>query len=165
MTGPVVLVPLDGSKSALCALPVARGLAALKQASVRILHVSGAPGPLGKTAATLGLAPADLRGATLEVRAGGAAEAILAAASAVTVTVASTMVYRAIDVDSEASSRLRVVGNILPIAAVANILILLPLLGPQPTWRGLLLASSRSKITRSGQFESCPKLRGELLGY
>jgi len=36
-------------------------------------------------------------------------------------------------------------------AADANaliLLLLLPLLGPQPTWRGLLLASSRSKMTR-----------------
>jgi hypothetical protein len=32
------------------------------------------------------------------------------------------------------------------VAANANALILLPLLGPQPTWRGLLLVSSGSKM-------------------
>ena len=77
----VVLAPLDGSKSALGALPIARRLAELKQVPVRILHVSDAPAPLGETAASLGLAAADLRGATLEVRAGAPAEAILAAAA------------------------------------------------------------------------------------
>ena len=81
MTGPVVLVPLDGSKQALGALPIARRLAELAKASVRILHVTEAAGPLGKTAEALGLAAADLRGATLEVRAGSPAEAILAAAA------------------------------------------------------------------------------------
>jgi len=81
MTGPVVLAPLDGSKHALCALPVARRLAALEQASVRILHVTDETASLGETAGQIGLAPADLRGATLEVRTGDPAEAILAAAA------------------------------------------------------------------------------------
>ncbi|HEX3407116.1 MAG TPA: universal stress protein [Caulobacteraceae bacterium] len=80
MTGPVVLVPLNGSRRALAALPIARRLAELRKVPVRILHVTEAAGPLGKTAVTLGLAPADLRGATLEVRAGSPADAILAAA-------------------------------------------------------------------------------------
>jgi nucleotide-binding universal stress UspA family protein len=82
MTDAVVLVPLDGSKHALGALPIARRLAELARASVRILHVTEEIGPLDKTGASLGLEPADLRGATLEVRAGTpAAEAILAAAA------------------------------------------------------------------------------------
>lgn len=81
MTGPVVLVPLDGSKNALSALPIARRLAELEKAPVRILHVTGAAAPLGQTAVSLGLAPGDLSGATLEVRAGAPAEAILAAAA------------------------------------------------------------------------------------
>jgi nucleotide-binding universal stress UspA family protein len=81
MTGPVVLVPLDGSKSSLCALPVARRVADLEQAPVRILHVNNETRPLGETAGRLGLEPADLRGATLEVRAGAPADAILATAA------------------------------------------------------------------------------------
>jgi nucleotide-binding universal stress UspA family protein len=81
MTDPVVLVPLDGSKNALCALPIARILADLEKAPVRILHVSEEIGPLSKTAESLRLEAADLRGATLEVRAGDPGEAILAAAA------------------------------------------------------------------------------------
>jgi nucleotide-binding universal stress UspA family protein len=80
MTGPVVLVALDGSKRALGALPVARRLAELEKASVRLLHVTEGSGPRDDTAEALGLQPADLAGATLEVRAGKSAETILAAA-------------------------------------------------------------------------------------
>lgn len=81
MTDTVVLVPLNASKSAHSALPVARRLAGLAKAHVRILHVTEAARPLGETAAALGLQPADLRGSTLEARAGDTAEAILAAAA------------------------------------------------------------------------------------
>jgi nucleotide-binding universal stress UspA family protein len=81
MTDPVVLVPLDGSQSALCALPVAKALAELDKAPVRIVHVTEEVGPLSRTAEALRLAPADLRGCALEVRAGKPGEAILAAAA------------------------------------------------------------------------------------
>ena len=80
MTQPVVLVPLDGSPEALGALPVARRLAELQKASLRILHVTDETRPLGETAKALGLAAADLRGATLEVCGGHPAERMLAAA-------------------------------------------------------------------------------------
>jgi PAS domain S-box-containing protein len=69
--------------------------------------------------------------------------AILALTSAFTVTVASVMVYRAIDVDSNASSRLRVVGNVLPVAALANIVIVLVI------WR-LAAADSRRQTESAG---------------
>jgi nucleotide-binding universal stress UspA family protein len=81
MTDPVVLVPLDGSPNALCALPVARRLADLLKAPLRILHVSEESRPLGETAKSLGLETADLRGATLEVCNGRPADRILAAAA------------------------------------------------------------------------------------
>jgi nucleotide-binding universal stress UspA family protein len=81
MTDPIVLVPLDGSKQALSVLPIARRLAALVKAHLRILHVTEADRPLTETAAALGLEPAHLRGCTLEARAGDPAKAILAAAA------------------------------------------------------------------------------------
>ncbi|HEY2482367.1 MAG TPA: universal stress protein [Caulobacteraceae bacterium] len=81
MTDPIVLVPLDGSKTALGVLPLARRLAGLAKAHLRILHVTEAARPLGETAGALGLQPADLRGATLEARAGDPADAIVAAAA------------------------------------------------------------------------------------
>ena len=81
MTDTVVLVPLDGSENALCALPVARRMADLGKGPVRILHVIEEVEPPGETAGSLGLEPADLGGAALEVRSGRPAEAILAAAA------------------------------------------------------------------------------------
>jgi nucleotide-binding universal stress UspA family protein len=81
MSGPVVLVPLDGSKQALGALPIARRLADLLSVPVRILHVAEQPGPLAETADRLGLEPTHLRGATLELRAGSPPQAIVGAAA------------------------------------------------------------------------------------
>ena len=78
---PTVLVPLDGSKSALGVLPVAQRLAGLAKAHLRILHVTETARPLGETAASIGLEPADLRGGVLEARAGDPAQAIVAAAA------------------------------------------------------------------------------------
>ena len=80
MTGPAVLVPLDGSKAALGALTVARRLAELQDIPLRIVHVTDQARPLPEIAAQLGLEPEHLRSATLEVRAGDPAEAILKAA-------------------------------------------------------------------------------------
>jgi nucleotide-binding universal stress UspA family protein len=81
MTDAIVLVPLDGSKRALAVLPVARRLAKLAKAHLRILHATEADRPLGEIAGALGLRSADLRGATLEARAGAPAEVIAAAAA------------------------------------------------------------------------------------
>jgi nucleotide-binding universal stress UspA family protein len=50
MTDPVVLVPLDGSKHALCALPVAKRLAALMKASVQTLDTTEAETVLASAA-------------------------------------------------------------------------------------------------------------------
>lgn len=54
VTGKVVLVPLDGSNNALCALPIAKRLADLARGAVRILHVTDEIRPLGRTAELLG---------------------------------------------------------------------------------------------------------------
>ena len=77
MTGPVVLAPLGGSKTVLCALPVAKGLSTLQDVPLRILHVDERDQPLAETARQLGLEPEHMRGATLDVRAGDPAQAIL----------------------------------------------------------------------------------------
>jgi nucleotide-binding universal stress UspA family protein len=81
MSDPAILVSLDGTKNALRALPVARHLADVEGSPVRILHTSEQVRPLTEAAQRLGLGPAHLRGATLEVRAGKPAETILAAAA------------------------------------------------------------------------------------
>ena len=60
MTAAVVLVPLDGSKSALCALPIARRIADMGKRPVRIVHVTEEAGRSGETPESLGLKPADL---------------------------------------------------------------------------------------------------------
>jgi PAS domain S-box-containing protein len=73
--------------------------------------------------------------------------AILAMASAITVTIASVMVYRAIDLDSNASSQLHVVGNILPVVALANIITVLVI------WR-LAAADSRRQRESTGALQA-----------
>ena len=77
----MILLPLDGSKAALAALPVANVLSSLKRAPLRILHVTEqAPPPLDELASRLGVSPATLRNASIEARGGEAADSILQAA-------------------------------------------------------------------------------------
>jgi hypothetical protein len=57
------------------------------------------------------------------------------------------MVYRAIHLDSKASSWLHVVANILPVAAVANIIIVLVI------WR-LAVADSRRQAESAGALQA-----------
>jgi PAS domain S-box-containing protein len=73
--------------------------------------------------------------------------AALALLSAATVTVASVIVYRAIDQDSGASGRLRLAGTILPVAALANVVVVLVI------WR-LAAADSRRHAESAGAFEA-----------
>lgn len=80
MTEPVILVPLDGSRAALKALPVAKVFSDLAGAPVRVLNVAEQAKPLTELARELGASPAALGGASLECRAGQPAEVILRAA-------------------------------------------------------------------------------------
>ncbi len=81
MTEPMILLPLDGSKAALAALPIANVLAGLKRAPLRILHVTEqAPPPPDELVSRLGVPPATLRSASIEARSGEPADAILEAA-------------------------------------------------------------------------------------
>jgi nucleotide-binding universal stress UspA family protein len=83
VTGSVILVPLDGSQPALNALPIAKALAILEGAPIRILHVADRTPPLAELAAQLGVPPSELRGASIDVRPGQAAAVILEAAEEV----------------------------------------------------------------------------------
>jgi len=80
MTRSVILLPLDGSQPALNALPVAKVFSALEDAPLRILHVSERAPPLPELARQLGVEPAELRGASIDSRAGEPAAVILDAA-------------------------------------------------------------------------------------
>jgi len=77
MNPPVILVPLDGSRHALVALPVARGLASVLGAVIHFLHVSKRELPPEKLLQALRLSPEDVRGAVVDQRVGDPAEAIL----------------------------------------------------------------------------------------
>jgi nucleotide-binding universal stress UspA family protein len=70
MNGSAILVPLDGSHSASNALPVAKLFGSLEHAPVRILHVADRTSPMAEVATQLGVAPAELRGISIEARAG-----------------------------------------------------------------------------------------------
>jgi nucleotide-binding universal stress UspA family protein len=77
----MILLPLDGSKAALAALPVAHLISSLKRAPLRILHVTEqARPPLGELVSRLGVSPATLRSASIEARSGEPADSILEAA-------------------------------------------------------------------------------------
>jgi PAS domain S-box-containing protein len=73
--------------------------------------------------------------------------AILAMVSAVVVTIASAIVYRAIDQDSNSSNRLRVVANILPLVAVANVVVVFVI------WR-LAAADARRQTESAGALQA-----------
>jgi nucleotide-binding universal stress UspA family protein len=76
---PIILVPLDGTEDALIALPVAKALSDIEEATLHILHVAERKPPTLELLKRLGLEPADLHGSTVDVRTGEPAAAILEA--------------------------------------------------------------------------------------
>ena len=72
-----LIVPLDGSREAASALPVARALAAAESATLHILHVSDTMLAAKAMAERLGLAPAEMDGAVLDQRVGAPADEIV----------------------------------------------------------------------------------------
>ena len=72
-----VLVPLDGSPHATVALPVARALAELETASLRVLHVGEPLVPPRELLASLGLTPEQVRGLVVDQAMGPPAASIL----------------------------------------------------------------------------------------
>jgi nucleotide-binding universal stress UspA family protein len=77
---PIILVPLDGSEHALVALPVAKGLSEIEEATLHILHVTERKPPPTALLERLGLKPSELRGSAVHARIGEPAAAILDAA-------------------------------------------------------------------------------------
>ncbi len=79
--GQTVVVPLDGTESALGALPVARRLAAIRGGTVYVLHVAERPLSSAALLDRLGLRPDDARGLVLDAVGGEPSEGILRAAT------------------------------------------------------------------------------------
>jgi nucleotide-binding universal stress UspA family protein len=75
-----VLVPLDGSTHALDALPVAKVLAELLDATLRFVHIAAEAAPPSEVLERLGLDGRDLRGSVLDTKAGEPSAAIVEAA-------------------------------------------------------------------------------------
>ncbi len=73
---PCVIVPLDGTREALAALPVARVLAALEGATVQIVHVSERDLSPRDLLERVGLGPEETTGSVLQARTGSPAEEI-----------------------------------------------------------------------------------------
>lgn len=77
----VVLVPLDGSREATFALPIARALAGVLEASLHVLHVASDPATLTpRLASAMGLDSAEARDVVVDGRLGEPAEEIARAA-------------------------------------------------------------------------------------
>jgi len=79
MSEPVILVPLDGSDQALAAVPVARVLAQIERAQVRVLHVGERAAADAELRDRLGHGTPALDGLTIETRVGKPAMQILEA--------------------------------------------------------------------------------------
>jgi len=79
MTTPVIVVPLDGSEHALVALPVAKRLAELTDATVHLLHVARETLPPAEVLERIGLTATQLRGSVLGTKAGEPGSAIVQA--------------------------------------------------------------------------------------
>ena len=77
MSAPVILVPLDGSESALAALPVAKVLGKIDQSVLCLVHVAEREPPDAELVSRLTLRAQDLGGATIEVHIGESAAQIL----------------------------------------------------------------------------------------
>ena len=72
-----VLLPLDGSRESMAAVPVARCMAALSKATLHIVHVAEPRAPLNDLRTRLGLTAEDLAGVVLDSLPGPAGEAIV----------------------------------------------------------------------------------------
>jgi alpha,alpha-trehalase len=72
-----LVLPLDRSRAALAALPVATALRQLFEATLQVLYVSGGEPPPRDLLGELGLTPRELRGGVLSSVQGDAAEAIV----------------------------------------------------------------------------------------
>jgi nucleotide-binding universal stress UspA family protein len=80
MTGPVILVPLDGSKQAMSALPVAKVLGEIERATLHILHIGEHKLTAEELRSRLGREAPALDGFTLDARVGTPDVQILRAA-------------------------------------------------------------------------------------
>ena len=80
MSEPLILVPLNGSKQALAALPVAKVLGEIERAAVQILHVGEHELPREELRSRFGREAAVLDDFTIDVRVGTPAVEILQAA-------------------------------------------------------------------------------------
>jgi nucleotide-binding universal stress UspA family protein len=76
-----ILVPLDGSPEALAAMPVARLIAELEDASLHVVHVADQTYSPRELLSRLGLTPEDARSVILDQESGDPAEAIVRTAS------------------------------------------------------------------------------------
>jgi nucleotide-binding universal stress UspA family protein len=77
MNQPVILVPLDGSEAALAALPIAKVLAEVEQATLRLVHIAGSQPLEPELLSRLRLAGPELDGATIDTFTGQPAAEIL----------------------------------------------------------------------------------------
>jgi nucleotide-binding universal stress UspA family protein len=80
MIAPSILVPLDGTEHALCALPVAKTFADLHGGTLHIVHVADRKLPPRALVEMLGLNLAELKGSVLDARSGRPAQGIVRAA-------------------------------------------------------------------------------------
>jgi nucleotide-binding universal stress UspA family protein len=77
MTAPTIVVPLDGSEHALVALPVAKRLAEIEDATLHLVHVAHEISPPAEILERIGFTITELRGSVLDTKAGEPASGII----------------------------------------------------------------------------------------
>jgi len=131
-----VIASLDDSPEAPVALPVARPLADLERAVLRIVH-TGAPAPAAAIAAALGLDAQTLAGGVVEHRDGPTAAAVVAAAAE---TAPAIVVIAAHAGDPAADTGLGAVARAILCTAPCPVVVVPPARGRTPwTLRRVLL--------------------------
>jgi nucleotide-binding universal stress UspA family protein len=80
MNKPVILVPLDGSEAALAAPPIAKVLAEIEQATLRLVHIAASEPPEPELLSCLRLSGPEFDGATVDTFTSEPAAEILNAA-------------------------------------------------------------------------------------
>jgi len=80
MNEPVILVPLDGSEAALAALPIAKVLAEIEQATLRLVHIAASGTPEPELLSRLRLSGPEFDGVAVDTLTGEPAAEILNAA-------------------------------------------------------------------------------------
>ena len=161
---PRVLVPLDGSRHALAALPVARALAKLTRATIHLVHIGEPTLPPQELLAKLGLDVHAIRSAILHQSSGDPAESIVRQATEIRSACIVMCMYTE---QTEPTGRLGSVAQAVVRSASCPVILVPPVRGHQSLLlRHILLPYDGTPTTASAlgsALEIAERAKAELL--